>query len=442
MGTYTATGPFTSGTAPGISAAFLNAVETQLGIALTIDGAYTATAASPLKFVSIGGSDLTGWGANVSGDTQQRIAFYLRHTDNYGGLLGGAGSSITAHLYAQSTGWRITEGLTIDGTLTLGTTNGAVTTTQSGSANGIGFTVWNGSAGAVPFSIGTQVSSAKSWVDTNGQLNWSASQSVGATLNGSTDTGIYSLSTAVSVISGTTVWLKQNNYFNGTNDLFANNGTAQQLNVGNGGFLGFRISTASGTAGGTVTWNNFVKLFPTYLQSAGAFFGAKDSSGNKLFEGKSGGAFIITGAYQTAGGTSTIATAQTFDTFDYAECFAFDADYPNGTVVCLDDAGRMTRCTHDGCPSASIVSLHPGYMTGADDEDNGGEIVHPVALAGRVFARTGHPVANRVPVVSDGAGGVRALAKGRWGYALGISITANRGNEVGLLVRPQFCKGV
>lgn len=57
--------------------------------------------------------------AGLSADTQPRAALYMRSSDTYGGLLGGSGSSITAHLYAQAGGWRITETLTVDGAITL-----------------------------------------------------------------------------------------------------------------------------------------------------------------------------------------------------------------------------------------------------------------------------------------------------------------------------------
>lgn len=125
---YPVTGPFTNGTAPGISAAFLNNVETWLGTALQADGDVAGTANQSITFASIGGSDLNAWTSKVTGDTGIRIGTYIRHTDNYGGLLGGLGSTPTAHLYAQAAGWRITESLTIDTNLTV-TTNGTITGT-------------------------------------------------------------------------------------------------------------------------------------------------------------------------------------------------------------------------------------------------------------------------------------------------------------------------
>ncbi len=68
---------------------------------------------------SLPASDSTITAMYVSGDGQVRYGVYLRHSDGYGGVLGGNGTSITAHLYAQSGGWKIDEGLTVAGALTV-----------------------------------------------------------------------------------------------------------------------------------------------------------------------------------------------------------------------------------------------------------------------------------------------------------------------------------
>ena len=68
---------------------------------------------------------------SIQGDTDARISTYIRSSDGYGGVSGGAGTSITAHLYAQSTGWYIPESLTVAGSITV---NGSINATISGNA--------------------------------------------------------------------------------------------------------------------------------------------------------------------------------------------------------------------------------------------------------------------------------------------------------------------
>lgn len=69
-------------------------------------------------------SDTTVFGGGVSGDTTNRVSDYIRGSDGYGGVRAGTGSALTAHLYAQSGGWKIDESLTVATNLTV---NGAST---------------------------------------------------------------------------------------------------------------------------------------------------------------------------------------------------------------------------------------------------------------------------------------------------------------------------
>jgi hypothetical protein len=74
----------------------------------------------------------------VTGDAAARAGCYIRGSDGYGGYRGGVGSSITAHLYAQSFGWQITESLHITGSIL--TDGGQIGSNGTGGLTVAGFT--------------------------------------------------------------------------------------------------------------------------------------------------------------------------------------------------------------------------------------------------------------------------------------------------------------
>lgn len=77
--------------------------------------------ATPLigQFSSAPGSDTALFQGQVSADAAGRLAAYIRGSDGYGGFQAGAGSSFTAHWYAQSSGWKTPESVLIVGGLTV-----------------------------------------------------------------------------------------------------------------------------------------------------------------------------------------------------------------------------------------------------------------------------------------------------------------------------------
>lgn len=70
------------------------------------------------------GSDQSVMQLQVAGDAFARVSAYIRSSDGYGGVRAGAGvGAPTAHLYAQSNGWRTDESLAVGGALNVtGTT--------------------------------------------------------------------------------------------------------------------------------------------------------------------------------------------------------------------------------------------------------------------------------------------------------------------------------
>lgn len=160
-------------------------------------------------------SDTVALFTSVTGDTNHRFNVYIRGSDGYGGFSAGPGGSTpaTAHLYAQSTGWTITEALAIQGSggLTLGASgvNGLVSSAQTGAANGLVFKSWNGSAGVTPFSIGGQFSSALAWVDNSGNFNGPVGGGVPVTRAGvATSVPIYTSTTTPTSPPTGSIWIK------------------------------------------------------------------------------------------------------------------------------------------------------------------------------------------------------------------------------------------
>lgn len=143
--------------------------------------------------------------SDISADTAARIATYIRSSDGYGGLMGGAGGSITAHLYAQSGGWLIPEALTVTGTITGTCTNannlgggGAFTTaadsgnsqnilastSPGGGAMAILLRAFNGTSSTNILSIGSSSPSGASQFRDNGGLYYNANMFTSGTGSG------------------------------------------------------------------------------------------------------------------------------------------------------------------------------------------------------------------------------------------------------------------
>lgn len=122
----------------------------------------------------------------VSGDAVNRVILYVRGSDGYGALEGGAGTSITARLSAQSTGWKIDQSLTVStnlvvsGTTTLGSvSSGAITTTGVTGVSTNNLTV-SGAGGSTMYGS-NQFSGTGSGTYTHGMSN--APNFVGITQN-------------------------------------------------------------------------------------------------------------------------------------------------------------------------------------------------------------------------------------------------------------------
>lgn len=181
---------------------------------------------------------------------------------------------------------------------------------------------------------------------------------------------------------------------------------------------------------------------------AASFIGFKTNGGTKLAQI---GAIPSHGAADMAIGGSTYWTTQasagfnnsaSFSSFDVAEVYATDQEYPDGTVVC-PQGGVMRRCTHDGCHAAMIVSKEPGFAIGDPAVlREAGETCELLALAGRKrVTASGGPIRERQLVSSDGTGGARAMRPGERGWALGLALAASGvDGSVGIEVRAAYCE--
>lgn len=118
--------------------------------------------------------------SSVTADTQPRVSSYVRGADGYGGLVAGAGSTPTAHWYAQSNGWKTGESVTIGGALTtqgnttlagivstgnLSLDSGYITSDGSGNVTAVSFkgkigTIRNGTAQVNTVFTGTSTPSS------------------------------------------------------------------------------------------------------------------------------------------------------------------------------------------------------------------------------------------------------------------------------------------
>lgn len=191
-------------------------------------------------------------------------------------------------------------------------------------------------------------------------------------------------------------------------------------------------------SGGSASMGNGV------LTMIGQYFGWKNGANTKMAEIKMNHFVLAPNSYfETAGGTYTYDATGSFDSFDVSEAYATDADYPAGTLLCPGPAGVLTRCTHDGCHAALIVSEHGGLALGMGEMEEGEPLpanVRPMALAGRVRAlASGGLIAARALLTSDGAGGVRAMRPGEAGFAVGFALHDAVDGRVGVMVRPMWC---
>jgi hypothetical protein len=201
---------------------------------------------------------------------------------------------------------------------------------------------------------------------------------------------------------------------------------------------------------------------PSLLQ-VGVALGVKKNNGAKLMEVNSSGNMLISGnTYYTTQSTFNFSAGGSFDSFDFAEIYRVDDTYPDGTVVCPADthipipyqAGPgqrviplMTRCVHDGCPLAHIISREPGFCAGhpnypdVDGYDWRAPLTMAIALVGRVFVRTGGGIVGRQYVCSDGNGGVRAVVPGESVMALGVALAPSQDGVVPLVLRAGLIGG-
>lgn len=159
---YPKTGPFNAGAAPGISAAFLNNVETWLGTALQADG------------------DVNGTAQTFTGTVTANAL-----------VATGATSTITAINIGPAGGpYGLISWLA-------GETSLYLNTPQSGAANWLEFGVWNGSILKVPFGIGSAASAhITSYIDDAGNYNGGANCGIPTTRN--------AVATSVPIFTGTT----------------------------------------------------------------------------------------------------------------------------------------------------------------------------------------------------------------------------------------------
>lgn len=190
--------------------------------------------------------------------------------------------------------------------------------------------------------------------------------------------------------------------------------------------------------------NSSLSVQPGNVSTPGAIIGPnvglgfKRTDGTKLAEMKGNGNFYINGTtFYTTQSSVSYASGGSMDGFDVSEVYPTDANYIDGTVVCPGPNSLLTRCTHDNCPKAMIVSKVAGFCMGERDEEKN---IHPIALAGRVKVRTATQIKEGFAVVSDGRGGVRVKNNNKAEFVLGFTLNdTDADGTVGMFIRSFYC---
>lgn len=202
--------------------------------------------------------------------------------------------------------------------------------------------------------------------------------------------------------------------------------------------------------------NNGLSITPAHTSTPSAIIvgspgiGIKTSGGTKLVEVNGSGNMNLRGSFAYSQGTAG------FDSFDLAESYTSDADYPYGTIVCMASPTAslpadpstfnpgITQCTHPGCALAMVVSKAPGGNAGRinssafPDYDNTQPITLPTTMVGRILVKASTAIVPGSYVCSDGAGGVRQVVTGDKVYALGTTFSAVTNGYVAVLARPTY----
>lgn len=372
---------------------------TSAGLIVT-GGASTFVPYSGSISAAPGSGDSAIYSALVTADAFNRIALSIR-SDGYGMLKAGAGASITANLYAQAGGWKTDQSIAIGSGLTVaGTSNlaGIVATGTSSLDNGAIATDGAGNVAAIKNITSSGNGSF------SGSGSFGAGLTVGTTLSAAG--GAFNVDSSGNLTAVKTVTAKQL-MTNGPN-------TTYQLGIN-------RDGTSSGTG---------------FNQTSSALFISNNDTSPYRFTFQCN---VTSVAHLDNNATNSLVLLHGFQTGgapDYAEVvYCRDHTLPGGTVICptdeavtlgeLEEVGDIWGiCTHDDCPAAKIISAEPGQVIGTRmrsfTDDLGGRDFEPhadphwkaIAVAGRVPVQVSEPIIRRMPVVSNGRGGVRSWKPG------------------------------
>lgn len=362
------------------------------------------------------------WKADNSGYQVQAYDFgfgsiAIRPSPAYPGYTGGAGS---IEISGLDSGGAFHRGVLVqsDGSLSLANQYAAMNSVgklwvNSQFAYGSGFP-------AISLAIGDNATG----------VNWVGQGHVQLVMAGTTIADIGQTNIAVS--AGVTVQF-QSQIYPVTTVGGAGVGYVPAINFGSNTWIGTFSGAALDLTLNSQGWLRLLSTYPGgFVLLQGDNLGFKRLDGTKLFEVRNNGDITTPGAFRTSGPTYVSGTGGVYDTFDYAECYIVADIYPTGTVVCPDDQAIMSRCGHDGCDRALVVSQGGGYQIGNPAETD--EHIQPLALVGRVRVRTSHAIPVHAWVCSDGTGGVRVCDRtdpGRLGYAL----HPTSDGQVGILIR-------
>ena len=125
---------------------------------------------------------------------------------------------------------------------------------------------------------------------------------------------------------------------------------------------------------------------------------------------------------------------------NFSGTFTTDDNYEAGVILCPNDQGVFSKCSHPGCPMCAPISDSPSLSCGQSKDSDGNRIsfLAPLAFTGNVLVNTSVDIPRRVPIISDGQGGVRGLNPGEAGFSIGYSLAPSENGKVLVFLRSQY----
>jgi hypothetical protein len=144
---------------------------------VVVSGGANANTPYTAKQNSVGATQSVFYAALINADTKNRVEIIARNSDNYGGLNFSNGSTVTAHLYAQASGLKLDESLTVTGSVTAAGAGSFAGLTSTSTLSSDGGKILSDGAGHLTLNgdrVVTASAACKIWVQTTDPAGLSA----------------------------------------------------------------------------------------------------------------------------------------------------------------------------------------------------------------------------------------------------------------------------